>query len=133
MAAATGLLIKVRGDGAGFAASSRSLRLGAVEIEPILTVPAGTSGRELGVGADRDATWLRLGAKQSENPWDDAHDLVGRGDAFAAAGGPEILVIEPDIVQQWDYKDGNGDRGMAASASPVCTFDDQDSGGGQAT
>src|ERR1700754_4230246 len=123
MAATTGLLVKVRGDGAGFAASSSSLRLGAVEVEPILTVPPGTSGGDLGVGADRGATWLRLGAKHSENPWDDAHDLVGRGEAFAAAGSPEILAVEPDIVQQWDYKDSNGDSGMAASASPVCAFD----------
>ncbi|UVK36996.1 S8 family serine peptidase [Mesorhizobium sp. AR10] len=133
MAATTGLLIKVRGDGAGFAASSRSLRLGAVEVEPILTVPPSASRGDFGAGADRGATWLKLGAKQSDNPWDDAHALVGRGEAFAAAGGSEILAIEPDLVQQWDYRDSNGDRGMAASASPVCAFDDQNPSGGQAT
>ncbi|TJW17959.1 MAG: peptidase S8 [Mesorhizobium sp.] len=135
MTAARGLLVKVRGDGAGFAASIRSLRLGAIDIEPILTVPPGTTGDDFGAGADRGATWLKLGTKtaRSENPWDDAHDLVGRGEALAAAGGPEVLAVEPDFVQQWDYKGANGDRGMAASASPVCAFDDQDPSGGQAT
>ena len=72
----------------------------------------------------------RLGAKDSRtgNPWDSAHDLVGRGGAFAAAGGPEIMAVEPDVVQGWDYRDGTGDRGMAASAAPVCAFDDQEPG-----
>ncbi|MFK0688061.1 S8 family serine peptidase [Mesorhizobium sp. IMUNJ 23033] len=134
MATAAGLLIKVRGDGAGFAAGSRSLRLGAVDVEPILRVPPGASGGNLGAAADPGATWLRLSAKASSgNPWNDAHALVGQGQAFAAAGGPEVLAVEPDIVEHWDYKDANGDRGMAASASPVCTFDDQDPSGGQAT
>ena len=89
----------------------------------------------MGAGADLGATWLKLGAKAggTENPWDSAHDLVGRGGAFAAAGGPEILAVEPDIQQQWDYKDGSGDRGMAASAAPVCAFDDQKPSGGAAT
>lgn len=133
MALVTGLLIKVRGDGTGFAAGSPSLGLGAVEVEPILTVPPGTAGSDFGAGADRGATWLRLAAQHAQNPWDDAHDLVARGEAFGAAGGPEVLAVEPDLVQQWDYKDANGDRGMAASASPACTFDDQDPSGGQAT
>ena len=98
MAEATGLLVKVRGDGAGFAAATRSLRLGAADVEPILTVPP-AAGPGLGAGADRGATWLKLGAKaaRSENPWDNAHDLIGRGGAFAAAGGPEVLAVEPDI------------------------------------
>ena len=80
MAEATGLLVKVRGDGAGFAAATRSMRLGAADIEPILTVPP-AAGPGLGAGADRGATWLKLGAKaaRSENPWDNAHDLIGRG------------------------------------------------------
>ncbi|TIV96033.1 MAG: hypothetical protein E5V85_19180, partial [Mesorhizobium sp.] len=43
-----------------------------------------------------------------------------------------MLAVEPDIDQPWPYKNGSGDRGMAASASPACTFDDQDSRGGQA-
>ena len=127
------LLIKVRGDGAGFAAATNSLRLGGVEVEPILIVPP-QPGAGLGAAADRGATWLKVGAKDARtgNPWDGAHDLVGRGGAFAAAGGPEILAVEPDVVQSWHYKDSDGDRGMAASAAPVCAFDDQESGGGVA-
>ena len=129
-----GLLIKVLGDGAGFAAATNSLRVGAVEVEPILTVPP-APGAGFGAAPDRGATWLRVGTKDSRtgNPWDDAHQLVGRGGAFAAAGGPEIVAVEPDVMQGWDYKDGSGDRGMAASAAPVCVFDDQKSSGGTAT
>ena len=99
-------------------------------MEPILTVPP-QPGAGLGAAADRGATWLKVGAKDARagNPWDSAHDLVGRGGAFAAAGGPEIMAVEPDVVQGWDYRDGAGERGMAASAAPVCTFDDQDGGG----
>ncbi|TIU27911.1 MAG: peptidase S8, partial [Mesorhizobium sp.] len=40
--------------------------------------------------------------------------------------------VEPDIELRWEYKNGSGDRGMAASAAPACTFDDQDPSGGQA-
>ncbi len=77
------------------------------------------------------ATWLKIAAdfRHSDNPWDDAHAVVDRGSAFAAAGGPQMLAIEPDLVQQWDYKDANGDRGMAATAAPVCVFDKQDGSG----
>ncbi|MDX8517722.1 S8 family serine peptidase [Mesorhizobium dulcispinae] len=126
------LLIKVRGDGAGIAARRRSLGIGGIDAEPILTVPPGAAGADFGAAADRGATWLRLSPKaaDSDNPWDDAHELFARGGDSAAG---DILAIEPDMVQQWDYRNGGGDRGMAASASPVCAFDDQDPSGRQAT
>ncbi|TKB13163.1 MAG: peptidase S8 [Mesorhizobium sp.] len=130
---ARGLLIKVRGDGTGLAARGRSLGIGGIDAEPILTLPPGASGADYGAAGDRGATWLRVSAKAagSDNPWDDAHKLVARGGDFAAAG-VDVLAVEPDIEQRWEYKNGSGDRGMAASASPACTFDDQDPGGGQA-
>ncbi|RWY75281.1 S8 family serine peptidase [Rhizobium sp. WSM1325] len=130
MADIAGLLIKVRGDGAAFAANKRILRFKTDAIEPILSLPPELPA---GMGADavQGATWLKIGAdfRNSENPWDDAHAIVDRGSAFAAAGGPQVLAIEPDLVQRWDYKDANGDRGMAASASPVCAFDASDGSG----
>lgn len=132
--AARRLLIKVSGDGAGFAAQGRSLGMGGIDVEPILTLPPDASGVNLGAAAGRGATWLRVSstAAGSDNPWDDAHKLVARGGGFAAAGDG-VLAVEPDIVQHWAYKNSSGDRGMAASASPACTFDDQDPSGGQAT
>ena len=132
--ATRGLLVKVRGDGAGFAAQGRSLGIGAMSAEPILTVPPVVSGGGMGASAGQGATWLRLSqpTAASGNPWDDAHDLVARSGESVADPG-DVLAVEPDIVQQWDYRNSNGDRGMAASASPACTFDDQDPGGGQAT
>ncbi len=129
-----GLLVKVRGDGARFEAGLHSLNIGRVSVEPILTLPPDATG-DLGVGADRGATWLKLGADGSRHghPWDYAHSIIERNEALAMAGGPQLLTIEPDHVQRWEYKDSSGgDRGMAASAAPVCAFDDQDSGGGRA-
>ena len=128
-----GLLIKIRGDGADFAAGQHSLGLDNDTIQPILTLPS-EAGAGPGIAANRGAVWFKTGAgvRDSDNPWDDAHAIVDRGLAFAATGGPQVLAVEPDLVQQWDYKDKTGDRGMAASAAPVCAFDDQDPGGGRA-
>ncbi|TGP52701.1 peptidase S8 [bacterium M00.F.Ca.ET.230.01.1.1] len=133
MAVAKGLLVKVRGDGAGLSVRGGSPRIGGNEAEPILSLPPGI-GASPAAAADRGATWLRLAADAaaSDNPWDHAHDIVAQTPALAAAGA-EVLAIEPDILQQWDYKDSGGDRGMAASAAPACTFDEQDPSGGQAT
>ncbi|KUM24705.1 peptidase S8 [Mesorhizobium loti] len=130
---ARGLLVKVRGDGSALAAQGRSLGIGGIDAEPILTLPPDASGANLGAVAHGGATWLRVSAKAtgSDNPWDDAHKLVARGGDFAAVGA-DVLAVEPDIEQRWEYKNGSGDRGMAASASPACTFDDQDPHGGQA-
>ena len=134
MSAAKGLLVKVRGDGAGLAAQAGSRRIGGFDAEPILSLPPGTAGPSPAAAADRGATWLRLAAAaaDADNPWDHAHDLAARNPALMA-GGAEVLAIEPDIQQPWDYKNSGGDRGMAASAAPACTFDDQDPSGGQAT
>ncbi|MEI2300961.1 S8 family serine peptidase [Ensifer sp. MJa1] len=123
----------MRGDGAGFAINKRALRLRTGSIEPILTLPPEPHAG-LGVGADEGAAWLKIGAnaRNSENPWDDAYALIDRADAFALAGGPQVLAVEPDLVQRWDYKNVSGDRGAAASAHPVCSFDDQEAGGGRA-
>ncbi|MBZ9841903.1 hypothetical protein [Mesorhizobium sp. CA5] len=102
MAAAKGLLVKVRGDGAGLSVRGGPPRIGGIEAEPILSLPADASAGTAAAG-DRGATWLRLAtdAADTDNPWDHAHDLVARNPALAAAGA-EVLAIEPDIVQQWD-------------------------------
>ena len=133
MTAAKGLLVKVRGDGAGLSVRGGPPRIGGIEAEPILTLPPGAGSASPAAAGNRGATWLRLAAEaaDSDNPWDHAHDLVAQNPALAAAGA-DVLAVEPDIQQQWDYKDSGGDRGMAASASPVCAFDDQDPHGGQA-
>ena len=135
MARTRGLLIKVKGDGAGFAASAPAMRLGPADIEPILSVPA-PAGTAMAAAGEREATWFRVDARggQAGGGWDDAHAIIARGSAFAAAGGPEVLVVEPDIEQSWDdTPDGDSaGRGMAAGGHPVCTFDDQETGGGRA-
>ncbi|TGV80016.1 hypothetical protein EN792_039965, partial [Mesorhizobium sp. M00.F.Ca.ET.149.01.1.1] len=101
MAVAKGLLVKVRGDGAGLSVRGGSPRIGGIEAEPILSLPPGI-GASPAAAADRGATWLRLAADAaaSDNPWDHAHDIVAQTPALAAAGA-EVLAIEPDILQPW--------------------------------
>ncbi|TGQ56140.1 peptidase S8 [Mesorhizobium sp. M1C.F.Ca.ET.193.01.1.1] len=132
MAQAGGLLVKVRGQGVGLAAVGPAFA--GFVAEPILTVPPGAPGANLGAAASQGATWLKLtpNVAGSGNPWDDAHNLLSGSAGVAAAASANVLAVEPDIVQRWDYKNSKGDRGMAASASPACTFDDQDPSGGQA-
>ncbi|MEM5473855.1 S8 family serine peptidase [Hoeflea sp. AS60] len=130
----TGLLIKIRGDGANFDRGHRSLGLSKASTQPILTLPPETGG-PMGLTGGEGATWLKIGgsARRSDNPWDDAFALFERGEAFNAAGGPAVIAVEPDFEQLWDYTDRDGGlRGMAASASPSCKFDDQDKRGGKA-
>ncbi len=127
-----GLLVKVRGDGAAFAANVKSLRAGRLDVEPILRVPAQDGGGNA-LAPDRGATWLKVKPRSanSDNPWDEAHGLMPNASAFAAAGGPEILAVEPDIEQQWLH-DLPPDATRFAASGPVCAFDDQTPKGGQA-
>ena len=125
-----GLLVKVKGDGAAFASHVRHLRAGVLDVEPILRVPGGSDAAAL--APDRGATWLKVRQRRprSDNPWDEAHGLVQRAAAFAAAGGPDIIGIEPDFEQAWLHVPPD-DRTPFAAA-PVCAFDDQSPKGGQA-
>ncbi len=129
----TKLLVKVRGDGRSFtAAARRAFGADAVEIEPILRVPASTDGD---AGADRlgpasGSTWLRVStAGTGENPWDAAHDLTAPGRGFSIAGAAGIEVIEPDIAQSWLPIPPEAE-GIAAADR--CSFTDQDGSGGKA-
>lgn len=128
----TGLLVKVAGDGAPLAKQMRALGVGKAEAEPILTVPADRASTQ-GLAPQKGATWLRLPdeALQAENPWDEAHRLIGQATAFAAAGGRPILAVEPDLVQQWDYDGPAHDHGRGLTAGPDCTFEDQNGQGGR--
>lgn len=134
MTESTGLLIKVQGKGTDVIAKMRSLNAGALNIQTIMTIPPGAGARDPGVATDQGATWIKLSDKmlRSKNPWDDAHDLLSRGQGFSSAGGAQVLAIEPDVLQSWNYSDSIGDRGQAASAHPMCAFDEQESGGGRA-
>jgi hypothetical protein len=127
-----GLLVKVKGDGAAFAANAKSLRAGRLDVEPILRVPAAGGGGNA-LAPDRGATWLKVKPRNADgdNPWDEAHRLMPNASAFAAAGGPEILAVEPDIEQQWLH-DLPPDATRFSAAGPVCAFDDQTTKGGQA-
>jgi hypothetical protein len=63
--AGTRLLVKVRGDGAAFAAAARTaFGAAAVEIEPILSVPASAGGPALGPASG--STWLRVAVAMDE-------------------------------------------------------------------
>ena len=138
MAEARGLLVKVRGNGKAFAgAAARSFGAAAVEIEPILQVPAQPAGRARGVAAARSATWLRMRtmAPDAANAWDLAHELLAPGGPFAAADGHNIEAVEPDLEQGWLHTDASPDGAMrvARSREELCTVDAQDGDGGKAT
>lgn len=125
-----GLLIKIRGGAAGSKPSGLGLK--AAALEPILTLPPDAGA---GMGADEaaGATWLRAdaSARRSDNPWDDAHALLARGSGLAADGAPSILVVEPDIGQEWLPGAAEGQSGMAASAHPACLYTPPDEKGGK--
>jgi subtilisin family serine protease len=134
------LLIKVRGSGAAFRASSMALGDARLRIEPILSVPDSMrdDGRGVAGGA---ATWLRvqLSDVSDENPWEAAHALLGAGGklGFAATALDEIEAIEPDVLQQWPHQNRSdpvpGTPFASSSDAERCGFDDQNSDGGKAT
>src|SRR5687767_13448941 len=99
----TRLLIKVRGDGRAFSAAARkAFGAAAVEIEPILTVPASAASSGAALGPSSGSTWLRVaGAVSEENPWNAAHRLVADDHGLAASHASSIEMIEPDIPQSW--------------------------------
>lgn len=86
--ASRGLLIKVRGNRDAFAkAASHSFGAAAVEIEPVLRVPAPPSAPAMeGMAASEAATWLRMKLKAPPpgTIWDQAHGLLAPGEPFAS-------------------------------------------------
>ena len=135
MANVRGVLVKVTGDGRGFAsAAAHAFGAGSLEIEPILHVPAKANGK--GFAGESGASWLRVrrpGAGPS-NPWDLAHDLLAPGQAFSAAVQGTVQAIEPDIEQAWLFREPDVGTGFAASSkAELCAFDAQDPRGGKAT
>lgn len=131
MAKATGLLIKVKGDSAAFAANAHSFGLDAGDVEPILTVPA-TPGGAMGAAPEQEATWFRVGPRRgrSDNPWDDAHALISTRKAFSASGSLNVLAVEPDIEQTWLREEAT--PGMGVAGVPPGTFENQEDAGGKA-
>ena len=130
------LLVKVRGNGKAFAkTAAAAFGASAVEIEPILEMPARKADAALGLAAAPKATWLRVGLDAAEdNPWDHAHGMLGPGAGFALGGGDGIEAVEPDIEQTWPpYVEpiGPTDHALAAAAD-ICAFVDQDTNGGKA-
>jgi hypothetical protein len=86
------LLLKLRGSrNSGFAASA-AVASGA----EVLIEVGGSRDDGLQMSASSPATWVRLAA--SDNPWDQAHDMMRRG--FALGGG-EVVAAEPEFEQQW--------------------------------
>lgn len=131
---ATGLLVKVRGR------SKKPLRglwnsLGAVEVEPILSLPGGGEAvRGHGFSGGHPATWYRVRGIVGDNQWDVAHRLLlqsqseGRG---ANAGIGNVEFVEPDIEQSWFGE--TEVPGSAFGLTRACEFHPQDESGGKAT
>ena len=134
--ASRGLLIKVRGNGDAFAkAAAHSFGAAAVEVEPILRVPAPPSAPAMeGMAASEAATWLRMKLKAPPpgTIWDQAHGLLAPGEPFALEG-PPIERVEPDFEQSWPpYGEPVPHGAGFAAAADICAYLDQDTGGGRA-
>jgi Subtilase family len=123
----SGLLVKMRGEESALA---RAFGAGAVDIEPILRVPA-QPGEGPGVSASQPMTWYRVGHGGAlEHPWDAVHDVLQPGSPFAAAGAGNVESVEPNLEQGWLQ----GAAGETAEVAPekFCKFDEQDESGLQA-
>jgi len=116
-----GLLIKARGDGAGLRLQGAGLAAGG--LAKILDVPA-QPAFDQGLAQDQGASWGRLevDAKDAAALWSQAHALRQAN---------EILLVEPDVSQQWAM-DATSGQALAAAAPP-CAFEDQSGAGGKAT
>ena len=93
MAAVSGLLVKVQGDGKAFAAAAtKSFGAASIAIEPILRIPAQKAAAAQDFAARRPATWLRVQIAKANtgNAWDDAHALLAQGQPFSSAGAQGI-------------------------------------------
>jgi hypothetical protein len=125
-----GLLVKVRGDETAFVrASKAAFGASAVDIEPILRVPAQPAGGP-GVSRSQPMTWYRIRHRgASEHPWEIVHDLLRPGGSFAAAGAGNIEAAEPNLEQGWLP---DADAEAAADPAKFCEFDNQDESGQQA-
>lgn len=133
---ATGILVKVRGDGRAFAgAAARSLGVSPSDVETIMTVPP-VEGAGFGLAAT-GATWLRVAREDdAEEAWDRAHAMIAARGRLGMAGAEEIVTAEPDFEQAWitGREPPPGAPGMAAApaAGPACTFSNQTDKGGRA-
>lgn len=128
------LLVKVRGGGQALAAAGQAFGAKSDAIEPILSLPAQAGSAMAADDGAPAATWLRVTAAPSDSahPWDRAHALArASAQAFAATGGADIVAVEPDLEQRWDYG-GPSDAETAADPATLCRFADQDGGGGKA-
>src|SRR5262245_31821341 len=137
MTMVSGLLVKVRGDSKTFVtAATKSFGAASITIEPILRIPAQKAATAQGFAARPPATWLHVQVTNGNtgNAWDQAHALLAPGQPFFAAGTQNIQAIEPDIEQDWPYRDHmTAGKGMAAVADEkeLCAFYDQESEGGK--
>jgi hypothetical protein len=128
-----GVLVKVRGDGQGFAANAaRQLKVSEHDCEVLLRIPP--QAPEPGMSASQGTSWVRLGVRGRgpREGWDAAHRLFANTSKFAASGDSAILSIEPDWEQQWSGSVRDPDA-LSLTAVDRCAYGAQDAGGGRAT
>jgi len=108
---------------ASLAAAGRLRTVTGLDLEPLFetSAPAGPGLAAAGT----EAAWYLARAADSagRHPWDVAHEALSQAGAGLAEGlAPDI--IEPDLVQQWDWEPPRTRSALAAAAA--CTFEDQD-------
>jgi len=131
----SGLLVKVRGDENSFTkAAVSAFGSRAIEVKPILRIPAEAVQPGQGLAAAQPSTWLRLGgsAAAAANPWDAAHQLFAQQGPALAGAASQVEAIEPNLVQQWFDKAPAKDSEIFKNREDFCAFEVQSDAGGQA-
>jgi hypothetical protein len=116
----------------GFAAAGpgHPVVAAGLALEPLFeTAAAGGGAMGLAAGVPGQVhEWYvaRPAGTAGRNPWDVAHEAMARvsGAGFALGASPEI--IEPDLLQQWNWEAAKEGTSLAAAATDVCAFVDQD-------
>jgi hypothetical protein len=114
-----GLIVRARSGSAGELGAAASKRLG-VALEPLL--PVGAAVRPALGLAPAPSEWLlaRSAPRERDNPWDEAHDAVGRLGLEGA-----VTYAEPDLLQQFPVAPPHVE-GLAGAAERRGGYDDQD-------
>ncbi|HWL09842.1 MAG TPA: S8 family serine peptidase [Planctomicrobium sp.] len=105
----------------------RLKKAGGLTLEPLfetaspMSVGLGLSGR----GQSREWYAAHCAGTAGKNPWDVAHELVGRINRTGLAANETPDVIEPDLLQQWEWDEASPNRSSGLAADSACVFMDQ--------
>ena len=119
-------LLKMRQD-TGVALADRKLTLAGLPLQltPLFQVPA-VPASGFGVASTPPAYWYLAETEadiEDEHPWDRAHGVCGDRRGVASESG--ILLLEPDLLQNWLLEPPPQAGVQLLAAVKTCVFEDQ--------